>query len=285
MQLFHSFHLLITYHSLLHHTFFIVPAIPFQMLAKLLREICQGAAFAKTGDYGKGKEGHNLYPDDEYMIDLAGARMFDLKSTVAVPTKSGTGGFGVSLFGRHRIMRETAYTYDDETATFSVMIRASKEEAARTNVSRYKLKLHRLVHILARNHDISIFAPGGFVAAGLGDDLTPDQYDAIFNYEPLHRQSGNDARAIRLAQRVHKRCSYECDVDHYDGRTDRRSNGLGRCGPESHRINICLDRVRRVVGDWCYGLLAKAYLGGKITVLSENEFTQEIIEEMIEEAG
>lgn len=261
------------------------------MLAELLRQICQGAAFAKTGDYGKGQEGHDLYPCTEYMVDLLGARVFDLRATYSVPRGSDDGGYGVPIFGRSRIMREIAYTYDDEEAKFEVAIRKSKAEIARQQKGKRKkvktdfnIALHRLIHILARSHGISIYAPGGLEAAGLGD-ITPADFEARFNYEPLHRSDNNDAKAIRLAQRLHKRGSRECDVDHCDGRTERQSNGLVRSGPESHRLNVCLAVVRRLVRDWCFGLLEKLYLGGKITVLPQNEITEDVIEDMIEEAG
>ena len=256
------------------------------MLAELLRQICQGASFAKTGDYSKGQEGHDLHPDPEYMVDLLGARVFDLRATYSVPRESNGDGYGVPIFGRSRIMREIAYTYDDEEAKFQVMIRKSKAEIARQpkGENKYCLQLHRLVHILARNHGISIYAPGGFEAAGLGT-ITPADFEARFNYEPLHRRDHDDAKAIRLAQRLHKRGSRECDVDHFDGREDRQSNGLVRSGPESHRLNTCLAEVRRLVRDWCFGLLEKPYLGGQITVLPKNEITEDVIADMIEEAG
>ena len=258
-----------------------------QMLEELHRQICQGASFAKTGDYGKGQEGHDLHPDPEYMIDLLGARVFDLRSFYSVPTKSNDGGCGVPIFGRSRIMREISYTFDEEEATFQVEIRKSKAEIARQPNGRTKyhtLALHRLVHILARNHGISIYAPGGFEAAGLGN-ITPADFEARFNYEPLHRNNGADALAIRRAQRVHKRGSRECDVDHGDGREDRQSNALVRSWPESHRLNTCHAHTRKFVRDWCFGLLEKPYFGGKITVLPQNEITEDMIEDMTKEAG
>ena len=257
-----------------------------QMLEELHRQICQGASFAKTGDYGKGQEGHDLHPDPEYMVDFLGARVFDLRSFYSVPRGSDDGGYGVPIFGRSRIMREIAYTYKDDEARFQVEIRKSKAEIARQPKGGTKctLALHRLVHILARNYGISIYAPGGFEAAGLGN-ITPADFEARFNYEPLHRNNGADALAIPRAQRVHKRGSRECDVDHCDGRTERQSNGLVRSGPESHRLNTCHAHTRKFVRDWCFGLLEKPYLGGQITVCSKNEITEDVIEDMIEEAG
>ena len=166
-----------------------------------------------------------------------------------------------------------------------MMIRKSKEEIARQpkgGTIEYTLALHRLIHILARNYGISIFAPGGFAAAGLGD-ITPTEFDSRFNYQPLDDEK--DARAIRRAQRTNGRGSRECDVDHFAGREDRASNALVRTGPESHRLNNCHACTRKLVRDWCFGLLEMPYFGGKISVLPDNEITEERILAMIEEAG
>ncbi len=146
---------------------------------------------------------------------------------------------------------------EDHSQPGTIQVGLDNPHTLRTG-NRTMFKLHRLVHMVAHAHGITIFTDGMLEKVGvkLPSGTTFDEY---ITYKPsrLRRES------IELYLREDdKSRSKQCDMDHRLGRDRRYLHGLLYSQPISHRMNTCFSYVRRGAGHWCFGLHLAIYING-----------------------
>eukprot|EP00986_Skeletonema_menzelii_P012166 scaffold6555_cov171-Skeletonema_menzelii.AAC.1 len=255
-----------------------IPDVYVFIPARLVYEICQGAAFRWFDDY-RGFGGHvKEFQAARYLVGLYSARILDLDAKDARTT--GTllavheedeeqlhyGENGVL----HSVCRPLEPTYVNKSHyVVTLSVPGAPGEA-------HKIRLHRLGLILANQLGLTVFTQGNLEAIGL--TLPQDStYDMHLNaYRPL--TNTNERKTILSQLRTGDEYSRQCDGDHCLSSDEAYYyiHGLSCMSAVSHRCNMCNIYVRRNAGHWCKGFALAEYIDGNTFSLVNTTFIDRI---------
>ncbi len=229
---------------------------------RLSYQICQGTAFQHFDDYRDFDGRDYTFTRARFFLGLFSGIVMDtdarllhpnvIKGTVPTSCRGVPFGYGDGNFGPDgnwaSITRRLHYTINPE-GVWQVSLEGTV------------IKLHRLIHLVATQLEISIF--NGVSFADIGLQIPPNAtYD---NYIAYHPPNGRSIQSIVRALRQGAAHSRRCDVDHRLGYAYAYCHALGHSQATSHRMNTCFIHSRCKAGHWCFGLLLAAYTDGETT--------------------